>query len=142
MTEVILIRDISESDERPLLHIAIMHVEEGWSEQDLFSNSPENSFRVSKPCWDYLAEQILQGSWHRDTSCKRSYIVVSNRFHRNRQYAENVVRYLVRNRKEKQDRFFMVSMNPFAIFKAWKQGFTMMKIRDKESRRMLYEAVD
>lgn len=142
MTEVILIRDVSESDEKPLLHIVIMHVKENWSERDLCSDSLQDSFWVSESCWDYLAEDILQKALHPNSALKRSYIVVSNREIRNGQYAEKVVRHLVKTRKEKQDRFFIVSMNPFAIFKAWKQGFTHMKIRDEESRRILYEATD
>lgn len=142
MTEVILIRDVSKSDEKPLLQIDTIYVEEEWNERNLTSNSPQNSFRVSKPCWDYLAEHILQRSVKHDTSHKRSYIVVSNRIHRNSLYAENVVRHLVRNRKKQQDHFFMVSMNPFTILKGWKHGFTLMRIRDRGSRRMLYEAID
>lgn len=142
MTEVIVIRDVSESDEKPLLHIVTMHVKEKWSERDLCSDSLQNSFWVSEPCWDYLAEDIIQKALHSDSVPKRSYIVVSNHKIKNGQYAENVVRHLVKIRKKKQERFFIVSMNPFAIFKAWKQGFTHMKIRDEESRRMLYEAID
>ena len=142
MTEAIFIHDVSRTVGRPLLHIGIVYVKDDWNEQELFSEFPQNGFWVSEQCWDFVANQILQRKIDRTDCKKQSYVVISNRVSRNREYAENVVRHLVKKQKEKQDCFYIVSKNPFAVLKAWRQGFSFVKIGDKKRRRMLYETID
>lgn len=144
LAEVLVIVDLSKAGEPPRLRVAALEGDENRSLGGLLSHFQKESYFVRETCWDFVANKILESAVTELASgrAKRSYLVISNRPCRNRQYAEKVVRHFVRNRRQKQEQFLMLSENPLANFQAWRQGFALVKIRDTEKRRKLYEAID
>lgn len=144
LAEVLVIVDLSKAGEPPRLRVAALEGDETWPNSRFLSHFQKESYFVGETCWDFVANKILESAVTERSpgSTERSYLVISNRTCRNRQYAEKVVRHFVRNRRQKKEQFLMLSENPLAKFQAWRQGFALVKIRDTEKRRKLYEAID